>query len=87
MTAFMNPEEKKQLISSLVERLQEHPHLLMRFSSVLDIVENIDDTCETASCTESKLIVEFQKMGKEALEDWGKTQEKKKAKACEQSQP
>ncbi|MBC6421838.1 MAG: hypothetical protein GDA43_11615 [Hormoscilla sp. SP5CHS1] len=65
------------MISSLVERLQEHPDLRERFSSVLDIVENIDETCETASCTELKLIVELQKMGNDALQDWAKTQEKK----------
>lgn len=81
----MNTESTNNEISSFIARLQKHAHLLERFSSVLDIVENTDNTCETASYTELKLTAELQKMGKEALEDWAKTQEKKKAQTCEQS--
>lgn len=65
--------------AELAERLQAHPNVLARVSSLLDLIENQDNNCETASGTELKIISELQKMGNDALQDWGNSQQKKKA--------
>lgn len=64
--------------AELAERLQAHPNVLARVLSILDIIENQENNCETASGTELKIISELQKMGNDALQDWGNSQQKKK---------
>ena len=88
MSEFMNYDETVELTSSASElalRLQAHPNISARILSLLDLVENPDNNCETASSTELKIISELKKLGNDSLQDWGNSQEKKKALACEKS--
>ena len=80
MSEFMNDDETVELTCSASElalRLQAHPNISARILSLLDIVENSDNNCETASGTELKVISELQKMGNDSLQDWANLQEKK----------
>ena len=80
MSEFMNYDATVELTSSTSElalRLQAHPNISARVLSLLDIVENPDNLCETASGTEFKIVSELQKMGNDALQDWANSQEKK----------
>lgn len=72
--------------SELASRLQAHPNILAHVLSLLDIVENTDNNCETASDTELSISSSLQKLGNDALQDWANSQQKKKALACEKSQ-
>ncbi|MBC6481481.1 MAG: hypothetical protein GDA56_30720 [Hormoscilla sp. GM7CHS1pb] len=88
MSEFMNYDETVELTSSASElalRLQAHPNISARILSLLDLVENPDNNCETASSTELKIISELKKLGNDSLQDWANSQEKKKALACEKS--
>lgn len=88
MSEFMNHNQTVELTSSAYElalRLQAHPNISARVLSLLDLVENPDDNCETASGAELEVVSELQKLGNDALQDWANFQEKKKALACEKS--
>ncbi len=81
MSEFINsdaPVEQKSSASELALRLEAHPNISARVLSLLNIVENQDDLCETASGTELKIVSELQKIGHDALQDWANSQEKKK---------
>jgi len=54
--------------SELALRLQAHPNISARVLSLLDLVENPDNNCETASGTELKIVSELQKLGNDALQ-------------------
>ncbi|MBC6478236.1 MAG: UPF0236 family protein [Hormoscilla sp. GM7CHS1pb] len=88
MSEFMNHNQTVELTSSAYElalRLQAHPNISARVLSILALVENPDDNCETASGAELEVVSELQKLGNDALQDWANSQEKKKALACEKS--
>jgi hypothetical protein len=62
----------------IVARLEKHPHLLDRIDALLNIAENTSGELDLADDAEEQLIIEVQKIGKEALQTWAIEQEAKK---------
>ena len=68
----------------IVNRLKNHPELLVRVESLLNIVEDAGDDLKKAADAEMRVIEEMRKMGHEALTDWGKRQVDKLTIAADQ---
>jgi hypothetical protein len=57
---------------ALAERLERHPKLKARMSSLLDLAELKGDTTHNAHSAEAVVIEELRKMGNDTLTDWAK---------------
>ena len=55
---------------SFLERLKKHPHLLARFQSLLDVVDNSSGDVVKAAEAEQRVVEELRQMGQEALQAW-----------------
>lgn len=65
--------------AKLINRLTQHPELMDRFESILDVVENKYGDMEIADDVEERVIGEMQKLGNKTLEGWAKNQSAVKA--------
>ena len=55
---------------SFLDRLHNHPQLLARFQSLLDLVDNASGDLVKADEAEQRVIEELRLMGQEALQAW-----------------
>jgi hypothetical protein len=69
--------EKKTVLSQLtseerqiIEQLREHPEMMARFQSILDITGNADGPLKTADEVEELLIQEMRRVGNAAMNQW-----------------
>jgi hypothetical protein len=69
--------EKKTVLSQLtseerqiIEQLREHPEMMARFQSILDITRNADGPLKTADEVEELLIQEMRRVGNAAMNQW-----------------
>ena len=56
--------------TTLITRLNKHPHLRQRVEALLDVVENTSGDCTKADDAEQYVIDELRKMGNQALSSW-----------------
>jgi hypothetical protein len=54
----------------LIEQLREHPELMERFRSILDLTRNADGPLKTADEVEELLIQELRQLGHTSLCQW-----------------
>jgi len=68
----------------LIERLREHPDLMERFQSILQISANADGPVRSADEVEGLLIEEMRRLGNATMGDWASSAEKRLADQLEQ---
>jgi len=68
----------------LIERLREHPDLMERFQSILEISANADGPVKSADEVEGLLIEEMRRLGNTTMGDWATSAEKRLADQLEQ---
>ena len=71
----------------LIERLREHPELMERFQSILELSANADGPVKSADEVEGLLIDQMRRLGKATMEDWATSAEKRLAGQLEQKDP
>jgi hypothetical protein len=54
----------------LIERLREHPELMERFRSILEVTANADGPVKRADEIEALLIEEMRRLGNATMESW-----------------
>jgi hypothetical protein len=68
----------------LVQRLREHPDLMERFQSILEISANAEGPVKSADEVEGLLIEEMRRLGNTTMGDWAASAEKRLAEQLEQ---
>jgi hypothetical protein len=63
----------------MIERLREHPKLMERFQSILEISANADGPVKSADEVEGLLIEEMRRLGNATMGDWATSAEKRLA--------
>lgn len=61
----------------LVQRLREHPEMMERFSSILELAASKDGPVKSADEVEALLIEEVRRLGKTAMGDWALNAERR----------
>jgi hypothetical protein len=61
----------------LIERLREHPDLMERFQSILEISANTDGPVKSADEVEGLLIEELRRLGNTTMGSWAVSAEKR----------
>jgi hypothetical protein len=68
----------------MIERLRQHPELMERFQSILEISANADGPVKSADEVEGLLIEEMRRLGNVTMGDWATSAEKRLAGQLEQ---
>ena len=68
----------------MIERLREHPDLMERFQSILEISANADGPVKSADEVEGLLIEEMRRLGNATMGDWATSAEKRLGDQLEQ---
>jgi len=63
--AHFNAQEEQ-----LIERLRQHPELMERFQSILEISANTEGPIKSADEVEALLIEEMRRLGNTTMRDW-----------------
>ena len=63
--AHTNVEEEQ-----LIQRLRQHPDLMERFQSILEISANTEGPIKSADEVEALLIEEMRRLGNTTMRDW-----------------
>lgn len=71
----------------LIERLRQHPELLERFQSILEISAQTETLVKSADEVEGLLVEEMRRLGNAAMGDWATSAEKKLGEQLEQKDP
>jgi hypothetical protein len=61
----------------LVEQLRQHPEMLPRIKSILELANSTDGPFKTADQVESLLIEAVRDLGKTTMEEWAKQAEQR----------
>jgi len=77
-----SPELKTMNAEDLVARLKQHPTILARMESLLNLIDNADGDVVTADAAEFRTIDELRQMGSEVLHGWANTNAEKAAVAA-----
>ena len=68
----------------LIERLREHPELMERFQSILEIGANADGAVKSADEVERLLIEEMRRLGNTTMGSWAESTEQRLGEQLEQ---
>jgi len=63
----------------MIQRLREHPELMERFQSILELSANADGPVKSADEVEGLLIEEMRRLGNATMGDWATRAEKRLA--------
>ena len=61
----------------LIEQLREHPELMERFQSILEITSSTEGPLKRADEVEGLLIEEMRRLGKTSMESWAAQTERR----------
>jgi len=61
----------------LIEQLRQHPELMVRVQSILEIARNAEGPLKTADEVEELLIAEMRRLGNVALSQWASQAEER----------
>ena len=75
MTKRNSPRSAQE--QQLIERLREHPELMERFQSILEISAHADGPIKRADEVEGLLIEELRRLGNTTMADWAAGAEKR----------
>jgi hypothetical protein len=86
--------EKKTVSSQLtsqeleiIEQLRQHPEMMARFQSILDITRDADGPLKTADEVEELLIQEMRRVGNAAMNQWAVQAEKRVGTELKEKEP
>lgn len=71
----------------LIERLREHPELMERFQTILEITANTDGPIKRADEVEALLIEQMRRLGNASLESWASRAERTLGEQLKQKDP
>ncbi len=71
----------------LIERLREHPELMERFQSILEISSNAEGPVRRADEIEALLIQEMRRLGNATMASWASGAERKVGEQLKQREP
>ncbi len=71
----------------LINRLREHPELMERFQSILEITANTDAPMKQADEVEALLIEEMRRLGNASMESWASRAESTLGEQLKQKDP
>ena len=71
----------------LIEQLREHPELMERFRSILEISGSADGRVKRADEIEELLIQEMRRLGHATMESWASRAERTLAEQLKQKDP
>jgi hypothetical protein len=77
--AALSPQELQ-----LIERLREHPELMERFQSILELSANAEGLVKSADEVERLLIEEMRRLGNTTMGSWAISAEKRLGEQLEQ---
>jgi hypothetical protein len=77
--SHLNAQEEQ-----LIQRLREHPELMERFQSILELSANTEGPIKSADEVEALLIEERRRLGNTTLRDWAASAEKRLGDQLEQ---
>ena len=75
-----NKPQSKQLTAQeirIIEQLRQHPEMMARFQSILDLVNNSDGPLKTADEVEELLIQEVRRLGNVTMNQWASRAEER----------
>ena len=81
-SATLSAQEKQ-----LIEGLREHPDLLERFQSILEISADADGPVKSADEVEGLLIEQMRRLGNATMGDWAVSAERRLGEQLEQKDP
>lgn len=82
VTRPLSPEELE-----LIEQLREHPELLIRFKSILEITRNEGSALKTADEVEGLLIEEMRRLGHVGMSQWAMGAEERASQELKNQEP
>jgi hypothetical protein len=82
MTKKNSPLSAQEL--QLIERLREHPELMERFQSILELSAHADGPVKRADEVEALLIEEMRRLGNTTMASWAASAEKHLGEQLEQ---
>jgi hypothetical protein len=85
MTKKNSPLNVQEL--QLIERLREHPELMERFQSILEISAHAEGPIKCADEVEGLLIEELRRLGNTTMGGWAASAEKRLGEQLEQKDP
>ena len=71
----------------LIEQLREHPELLARFQSILELTRNEGTALKTADEVEGLLIEELRRLGHTGMSQWAERAEQRVGQELKNQQP
>jgi hypothetical protein len=71
----------------LIEQLREHPEMMARVQSILEIARNADGPLKTADEVEELLIQEMRQLGRTTLHHWAAQAEERVSAELQQRDP
>lgn len=77
--SHLNAQEEQ-----LIQRLRQHPELMERFQSILEICANTEGPIKSADEIEALLIEEMRRLGNTTMRDWAAGAEKRLGDQLEQ---
>jgi hypothetical protein len=72
--------QSKQLTAQeirIIEQLRQHPEMMARFQSILDLANNSDGPLKTADEVEELLIQEVRRLGNVTMNQWASRAEER----------
>jgi len=69
-TKKTDPHEFSQPETRLIEQLRQHPEMMVRVQSIMEIARNADGPLKTADEVEELLIQEMRQLGNVTLSQW-----------------
>lgn len=77
MTNKKAPANLTEAELQLLQQLRQHPELMERFQTILEITANVDGPLKSADKVEDLLIQEMRRLGSTSLETWAAEAEKR----------
>jgi len=71
----------------LIEQLREHPELMERFRTILEITASADGVLKRADEIEELLIQELRRLGQATMESWASRAERTLGEQLKQKEP
>ena len=76
-TTRADPNEFTQPETRLIEQLRQHPEMMVRVQSIMEIARNADGPLKTAEEVEELLIQEMRQLGNVTLSQWASQAEER----------
>ena len=80
-------QEFSQQETQLIEQLRQHPAMMQRVQSILEIARNAEGPLKTADEVEELLIEEMRQLGSTTLHHWAAQAEERVSRELQQQDP